>query len=253
MNDLKSFVVLHARFYEFLEQQDETTLQEIVSGAVQLATLRANDARTPASMPSEDARIASRPASAGLTMAPSRDPLQAAQDLSRLASEHERRIYLNAAELPVKRLQKVAKLLGLVRYSKLTRAKLIDLLVGHSPDQTDALASEPRTQAPSSRYPIDDNSQADQQATTQEARQSTGTGRPNPIAATIASRLRETETEEEGAAYLHAQHLDQEGLLAVAAELQLTRVDRLSRTQLEKRVLNQAIGARRKFSGLRNW
>ncbi len=71
--------------------------------------------------------------------------------------------------------------------------------------------------------------------------------------AAIAARLRETETEEEGAAYLRAQHLTRESLLAVAAELQLTRVDRLSQTELEKRVLRQAIGARRKFAGLRRW
>lgn len=71
--------------------------------------------------------------------------------------------------------------------------------------------------------------------------------------AAIATSLRETETEEEGAAYLRAQHLDRESLLAVAAELQLTRVSRLSQTELEKRVLKQAIGARRKFAGLRKW
>ncbi len=71
--------------------------------------------------------------------------------------------------------------------------------------------------------------------------------------AAIALRLHEMETEEEGAAYLHAQHLDRESLLAVAAELQLTRVNRLNQTELEKRVLKQAIGSRRKFSGLRKW
>lgn len=69
----------------------------------------------------------------------------------------------------------------------------------------------------------------------------------------IASRLRETATEEEGAAYLRGQHLDRESLLAVAGELQLTRVGRLSQAELEKRVLKQAIGARRKFAGLRQW
>ncbi len=53
--------------------------------------------------------------------------------------------------------------------------------------------------------------------------------------------------------YLREQRLDHATLLAVAAELQLTRVDRLRQTELEKRVLKQAIGARRKFSGLRKW
>lgn len=72
-------------------------------------------------------------------------------------------------------------------------------------------------------------------------------------AAAIAAHLRGTDTEDEGAAYLRARRLDRETLLAVAAELLLTRVDHLSRPQLEKRVLKQAIGARRKFDGLRKW
>lgn len=72
-------------------------------------------------------------------------------------------------------------------------------------------------------------------------------------AAGIASHLRALATETDGAAYLRAQRLDRAGLLAVAAELQLTRVERLSHTQLEKRVLKQAIGARNKFDGLRSW
>ena len=71
--------------------------------------------------------------------------------------------------------------------------------------------------------------------------------------AAVAKRLRETATEEEGTAYLQAQQLDRADLLAVAAALQLTRVDRLSRSDLEKRVIKQAIGARRKFEGLRKW
>jgi hypothetical protein len=71
--------------------------------------------------------------------------------------------------------------------------------------------------------------------------------------AAIAQRLRETATVEEGAEYLRIQRLDKEQLLAVATELQLTRVSRLSRTELEKRVLRQAIGARRKYEGLRKW
>lgn len=51
-------------------------------------------------------------------------------------------------------------------------------------------------------------------------------------AAAIATRLRETETEDEGAAYLSGLRLDREQLLAVAAELKLTRLQRLSRTNL---------------------
>jgi len=241
MSDLRSFVVLQARLYEFLEQQDETTLQAIVSGAVRLAVLPAADAQV------------SRQASAGLTMAPSREPFGVAQDLSRLASEQERRIYLNATKLPVKGLREVANLLGLVGYSKLTRIKLVDLLVGHGPDQTETLAGKTGTSAPSSLHPVDSDSEAEPHAAVQEARPAPGTAKSDADVATIASRLREIETEEEGAEYINAQHLAREDLLAVAAELQLTRVNRLSQTELEKRVLRQAIGARRKFAGLRRW
>lgn len=237
MNDLRSFVVLQARLYEFLEQQDESTLQAIVSGAVRLAVLRADDTQAPASsVPREDVRTASQPASARITMVPSNHPLQAAQDLSTLASEHERRIYLNAAQFDVKGLRRVARLLELTGYSKLPRAKLIERLAGHGSEQNGPLAPRVTQEAqPSTVGP------------------STEPAKPSADVAAIASHLRETETEEEGAAYLHAQHLDRESLLAVAAELQLTRVNRLSQTELEKRVLKQAIGARRKFSGLRKW
>ncbi|WP_410640677.1 hypothetical protein [Amycolatopsis sp. lyj-346] len=70
-------------------------------------------------------------------------------------------------------------------------------------------------------------------------------------AAAVAARLRETATTEQGAAYLKDQQLDRETLLAVAGELGLTRMDRLSKTKLQERVLKQAIGARNKFRGLR--
>ncbi|UJW36879.1 hypothetical protein L3Q67_45250 (plasmid) [Saccharothrix sp. AJ9571] len=69
----------------------------------------------------------------------------------------------------------------------------------------------------------------------------------------IAKRLRATDTEDEGATYLHEQQLDREGLLAVAAELGLSRLERASKPELERRVLKQAIGARRKFEGPRKW
>jgi hypothetical protein len=83
--------------------------------------------------------------------------------------------------------------------------------------------------------------------------ESPSSGSATPEAAAIASHLCETATEEEGAAYLAAQRLNRQDLLAVAAELQLTRVSKLSQAELEKRVLKQAIGARRKFAGLRKW
>ncbi|MFE5565929.1 hypothetical protein ACFQ68_13165 [Amycolatopsis japonica] len=69
----------------------------------------------------------------------------------------------------------------------------------------------------------------------------------------IAAHLRTLDTEDDGAAYLDTQGLNHDGLLAVATELQLTRVDRLSNTELRTRVLKQAIGARNKFQGLRDW
>ncbi|GAA1707711.1 hypothetical protein [Fodinicola feengrottensis] len=76
---------------------------------------------------------------------------------------------------------------------------------------------------------------------------------PDTAAATIAAHLRATDTEEAGAAFLDAQHLNRTSLLAIAAELGLTRVNSLSQTKLRQRVLKQAIGARRKFAGLRKW
>ncbi|QRP46960.1 hypothetical protein [Amycolatopsis sp. FDAARGOS 1241] len=78
------------------------------------------------------------------------------------------------------------------------------------------------------------------------------TTRPDPAA--IAAKLRQTATVEEGAAHLKALHLDREQLLAVAAALMLTRIPaRLSMKKLTEHMLNQAIGARRKFEGLRSW
>ena len=123
--------------------------------------------------------------------------------------------------LTVTELRALAKKRRLRGYSKLTRDRLVALLGGPAVSQPEA---SPAVAA-----------------------------NPDSDAAAIASHLRETETEEEGAAYLQAQYLDREGLLAVATELQLTRVDRLQPKELEKRVLKQAIGARRKFAGLRKW
>lgn len=83
-------------------------------------------------------------------------------------------------------------------------------------------------------------------------REKTVSADDNPDAAVeAAAYLRAAGTEAEGAEYLRTQGLDRAGLLAVAAELHLTRVDRLNRAELERRVLNQAITARRKFEGLR--
>lgn len=72
-------------------------------------------------------------------------------------------------------------------------------------------------------------------------------------AAAIALRLRETETETEGTTYLESLKLDKDSLLAVATELQLSRLERQSGAEIKRRIIKQAIGARRKFEGLRKW
>lgn len=71
--------------------------------------------------------------------------------------------------------------------------------------------------------------------------------------AAIAAELRALATEADGEAYLDGLGLDRAGLLAVAGELLLTRVDRLTKPQLKQRLLKQAIGSRRKYDGLRTW
>lgn len=237
MNELKDFAVLQARVYEFLAQQDESTLQAITDGTAQLAVLGTDGTRTPADSGESPNALASPTP----TKTPSDDPEQAARDLSRITSAEDRRIYLNATGLSVAGLKKVAKLRGLTRYSTLTRTKVVDLLAGRGPGGAAGSATVPLSPSPST--------ERDQETAAQEATPP----RSNAEAAAIASRLRETETEEEGAAYLQAQQLDRDGLLAVAAELQLTRVERLSQKDLRKRILKQAIGARRKYAGLRKW
>jgi hypothetical protein len=263
VNDLRSAVILHARVYEFLEHQDEATLQSIVSGTARLAVLRAGDPTPPAnSAPREgvraDAGLAPRPATIGVPELPSNEPTRVAQDLSRLPSARERRLYLNAAGLRVDGLRKVAKLLGFVGYSKLNRPQLTELLAGGGPDRggrPDSSAESPATSSAGTGHgdPEDERPTPAWQAQPTIGAPLAGSTESSVDAVAIASRLRETGTEEEGAVYLKTQHLDREGLLAVAAELQLTRVDRLSQRELEKRVLRQAIGARRKFAGLRRW
>ncbi|MFC7535741.1 hypothetical protein [Actinoplanes sp. GCM10030250] len=69
----------------------------------------------------------------------------------------------------------------------------------------------------------------------------------------MGAHLRTLPTVDEGAAYLAGLDLDAARLLAVATELGLTRVNRLTGAALRDRVLKQAIGARNKFAGLRDW
>jgi hypothetical protein len=140
------------------------------------------------------------------------------------------------SKLTVPELKALAKERGLGPFGKLRKAELIELLTspgsGAPPAAPAPAPAAPRPVA-SPPPPVIARSDVD--------------------AAAIASRLRETETEDEGASYLEAQRLDRASLLAVATELQLTRVDRLSQKELTRRVLKQAIGARRKFAGLRKW
>lgn len=248
MNDLRKFIALNARWYVFLEEQDDSTIEAIIRGSSRLTALPHGD--PPAdSTPRGHGRTGPGP-----TAQPSRDPVQAAQDLRKLTTEDERRTYVNAAEFNLKELREVARLRGLTRYSKLRRSALVDLLAGTGSDQADGSAPGPETKAPSP--PTAAGTEA--RVTAQRSRSSSpeppsGIAQPDVDAAVIAARLRETDSEEEGAAHLDAQRLDRQALLAVAAELKLTRVDRLSRAELRRRVLKQAIGARRKFAGLRTW
>ncbi|EMD27272.1 hypothetical protein [Amycolatopsis azurea] len=219
MNELKSVVALQARVYEFLERQDEATLLAIVSGEARLAISRDGDTQVSSSGPAPEALL------------PSGDPELVAQELSKPASEDQRRIFLRATGLPVTGLRRVARLRGLRGYSGLTKAGLIDHLASPGTEQL----GTPRKsrQAKVALQPE--------------------TARADAEVASIAARLREMETVEEGAAYLDTLQLDRDGLRALAAALQLTRVDRLNQAELEKRVLKQAIGSRRKFSGLGKW
>lgn len=230
MNDLRTFAVLQARVYAFLEQQDEATLRAIVDGEARLAVVPGDAQTSAASVPSQEPMRSADPSKA------------AAGELSRLASEQERRTYLDQAKLTVKELKKVANLLGLRRYSSLKQPQLIDRLAEWAPEQTAPLPTAPPEFPPS----VD---QGRPQATVHENRPA----QSNADVAAITAHLCELNTEKEGAAYLRAQHVDREILLAIAAELQLTRVDRLKQTELEKKVLKQAIVARRKFAGLRRW
>lgn len=243
MNYLREIISLNARWYEFLEEQDGATIEAIISGASRLSAHRA-----------ESDHRASRESVAGPVppTRPSRDPAQAAHDLAELASEDERRGYLRTAEPSVKNMRETAKLCGLNRYSKLNRTELVELLATCDSGEVDGPVSRREV----SYRPT--GAESEQPATARESRRSssappTGTAQPSVDAAAIAARLRDISTEEDGAAHLDAQRLDRENLLAVAAELKLTRVDRLSRAELRRRVLKQAIGARRKFAGLRNW
>ncbi|WP_326833806.1 hypothetical protein VSH64_02445 [Amycolatopsis rhabdoformis] len=222
MTELKTLVGLQAQVFAFLAQQDEATLQALAAGEAQLAILGASGAS-----------VAAPPAPAGK---PRSDSERLAEGLATLTTEQDRRSLLAAAKPTKRTLGEVAKELKIKRYSHLTVAKLVDLLARHGAVEAEAPAGD--------HEPGPAHLEPEQPAEPEKS--------PAEVAAVVV-QLREAESEEEGAEYLRAQQLDRASLLAVAAELQLTRVDRLSRADLEKKVLKQAISARRKFAGLRSW
>ncbi|MET7997449.1 hypothetical protein ABZU76_41880 [Amycolatopsis sp. NPDC005232] len=223
MTELKPLVALQAQLFAFLVQQDEATLQALASGEARLAVVDASG--VPSAAPP-----------ANSLAEPLSESERLLRELSALTTEDERRSHLVARDPSKRTMQDVAKALRIRRYSHLTIAKLVDLLARHGVAQAETPVgeTEPRRVRQDPAPPA-------------EPRRS-----PAEVAA-IVVRLREAENDEEGAEYLRTQQLDRASLLAVAAALQLTRVERLSRTELEKKVLNQAIGARRKFAGLRSW
>ncbi|MFI6215431.1 hypothetical protein ACIBCD_25845 [Nocardia brasiliensis] len=256
MSDLKSFVALQTRVFEFLEQQDEATLRAILDRTAQLAVVPARDTNAQVGSDSPQ-KVQSTFRSASVeAMSPSTEPMQAANDLMQLRPGQERRSYLNAAGLSLKSIREVAKLIGLVGYSKIPKARLVDRLADHNPSRTEMAvggllgsgAAAPGANGDTVAGQHTSHHSQKSSDTPSEVVERSGTG-----FADIAACLRETETEEDGAAYLRTQNLNRDELLGVAAELQLTRVSRLSQGELEKRILKQAIGARRKFSGLRKW
>ncbi|MEU6129553.1 hypothetical protein ABZ805_10310 [Saccharopolyspora sp. NPDC047091] len=211
---------------DFLREQGESVVDELLSGACRLAVVRGSEVATTTRTPLR------RPSTA-VAEGSALDPSGTARLLPSLESEDSRRKHLSQVGFTAKQLREVAKHLGVRGYSNLKKERLIDLLVGarggHDP-KADNAARAP--EQPPAAGPATDVPEA---------------------AAGIAARLRVTETEPEGATYLDEQHLDRAGLLAVAAELQLTRVERLSLKELKRRILKQAIGSRRKFAGLRKW
>jgi hypothetical protein len=223
VTELKPVVALAAQLVEFLAQQDEATLQALASGEARLAVVDASAAHT-----------AAQPVA--LLAEPLSESERLQRELSALTTEDERRNHLVTRNPSKRTMQDVAKALRMKRYSHLRAADLRDRLARHgvAATGTSATATEPRPAR-------------------QELAPPAEPGKSPAEVAAIVVRLREAESEEEGAEFLREEQLDRASLLAVAADLQLTRVERLSRADLERKVLNQAIGARRKFAGLRSW
>ncbi|GAB2678758.1 hypothetical protein GCM10027271_44810 [Saccharopolyspora gloriosae] len=225
-SDLDKLVRLNEIWNEFLRRQDESRVDCLLAGDGRLAIVRdgcERETREPIAEQRE-------PKARATADRPSRDPSAAARTLATVSSEHERRKHL--VGYTVKQLRGIAKQSGLSGYSNLKRDELVDLLSGSGGSRR---ATADPAAAPSTSAPV---------------REARGSGID---VRAIADQLRVTETESEGATYLEGQRLDRAGLLAVATELQMTRVERLSLKELKRRILKQAIGARRKFAGLRKW
>ncbi|WP_326944540.1 hypothetical protein OG439_32640 [Amycolatopsis sp. NBC_01307] len=217
-------------------------------------------------------------------------PADVAARLGELATEEQGAAYLQEQQLAREDLLAVASELGMTRVDRLSNAKLQERVLNqaistrnrfaglregwqerHDPavtpsarvpqDVIESPAEEPpeRADAPADLAPTaaagDASTPTTPETTTQPAVERPDTAQ-NPAteqsaASAIATHLRETATTEQGSAYLKDQELDRETLLAVAGELGITRVDRLSNAKLQERVLNQAISTRDKFAGLR--
>lgn len=71
--------------------------------------------------------------------------------------------------------------------------------------------------------------------------------------AQVAATLRSCDTVPDGANYLDGLRPSKDDLVALVQALGVTRTNGLTKTDLRDRALRQAIGARRKYDGLRSW
>lgn len=79
------------------------------------------------------------------------------------------------------------------------------------------------------------------------------TAQPDADTQAIADHLRSLPTVTDGQVYLNSLGLSKSQLLAVLAALGRIRVGTMTKTQLANAIVQQAIGAHRKFAGLRKW
>jgi hypothetical protein len=221
VTDLQTLTRLQARVFEFLAQQDESTLHQLADGALQLTVTDGEGSVAPrrTQVPRAD------------------DPIEVARELQRISAPQDRAYYLDTLGASVKTLKGVAKILGLRRYSDLTLIRLKEMLADPGGAQLPRRGPGVQRQTP---LPATAYGQAPPPAAT-----------PPVDGDAIAAQLRQFATEDEGGTHLHALGLDVDGLRAVAGALGMSRVESLTAVELEKRILKQAIGARNKFAVLR--